>query len=151
MRTRSILLAAGVLTISLASLLAGQASVSAQIYDFTTIAGSAGGGGTNDGINSDAQFYTPVGVAVDTNGNVYVADWGNDTIRKITPVGTDWVTTTIAGLALVDDSVATSTPFPSVIPLVGMSVSALPVATSVTAWPLTGFELPSTTVSVSVL
>ena len=31
-----------------------------------------------------------------TNGNVYVADEGNGTIRKVTPVGTNWVVTTLA-------------------------------------------------------
>jgi sulfur carrier protein ThiS len=63
----------------------------------STIAGLAGNSGTNDGTNSDARFYHPEGVAVDTNGNVYVADSWNDTIRKVTPVGTNWVVGTIAG------------------------------------------------------
>jgi DNA-binding beta-propeller fold protein YncE len=36
---------------------------------------------------------------VDSQGNVYVADTGNDTIRKITPVGTNWVVSTFVGLA----------------------------------------------------
>jgi hypothetical protein len=100
MRTGSILLAAGILTISLAPIISEQSSASAQIYDFTTIAGSAGGVGSDDGTNSDAQFNNPVGVAVDINGNLYVGDYGNYTIRKITPVGgTNWVTTTIGGLA----------------------------------------------------
>ena len=31
--------------------------------------------------------YPLRGVAVDTNGNVYVADQRNDTIRKVTPAG----------------------------------------------------------------
>src|ERR1019366_6873722 len=38
----------------------------------------------------------PVGVAVDGNGNVYVGDFANNTIRRITPAG---VVTTIAGAA----------------------------------------------------
>ena len=74
-------------------------SASAQIYNFTTIAGTAGNDGSDDGTNGDAQFYSPISVAVDTNGNVYVADWGNSTIRKIAPVGANWVVSTIAGSA----------------------------------------------------
>ncbi len=38
-------------------------------------------------------------MAVDTNGNVYVADYDNYTIREITPSGTNWVVTTLAGSA----------------------------------------------------
>jgi sugar lactone lactonase YvrE len=90
MRTKLFLLAAGVLTISLVS-------APAQIYDFTTIAGAVTNSGSADGTNSNAQFYSPVGVAVDGSGNLYVGDWGNSIIRKIAPVGTNWVTTTIAG------------------------------------------------------
>ncbi len=48
-------------------------------------------GGTNsqwlDGTGTSAGFYQPVGVAVDSSGNVYVADYGNARIRKVTPVG----------------------------------------------------------------
>ena len=39
----------------------------------------------------------PTGVAVDGAGNVYVADTFNNTIRKVTPVGTNWVVTTLGG------------------------------------------------------
>ena len=63
----------------------------------TTLAGLAGIYGTNDGTGTNALFNLPYGVAVDTNGNVYVADSGNNTIRKVTPVGTNWVVTTLAG------------------------------------------------------
>jgi sugar lactone lactonase YvrE len=65
----------------------------------TTIAGLAGSPGSADGTNSAARFFNPDGVAVDSAGNLYVADDGSDTIRKVTPVGTNWVVTTIAGLA----------------------------------------------------
>ncbi|HVM50593.1 MAG TPA: SBBP repeat-containing protein, partial [Candidatus Acidoferrum sp.] len=66
-----------------------------------TIAGSAlsSGQGSADGTNGAAQFNTPIGVAVDTAGRVYVADIYNYTIRQITPVGPNWVVTTIAGSA----------------------------------------------------
>src|SRR5207302_11263104 len=62
----------------------------------TTLAGLAGSSGTNDGTGSAARFNNPYGVGVDSVGNVYVADSGNDTIRKVTPAG---VVTTLAGSA----------------------------------------------------
>jgi len=70
-------------------------SLHAQSFTFSTIAG--GSQGSNDGVNSTAQFYNPTGVAVDGVGNVYVADQNNNRIRKINPLGTNWIVTTIAG------------------------------------------------------
>ena len=51
----------------------------------TNIAGAAGLTGSADGLGSAAQFDTPIGLAVDASGNVYVADSLNNTIRKGTP------------------------------------------------------------------
>ena len=62
----------------------------------TTLAGLAGKFGSTDGTGNAARFDGPVGVAVDNAGNIYVADSGNYTIRKVTPAG---VVTTLAGLA----------------------------------------------------
>ena len=67
----------------------------------TTLAGTAGVSGSMDGMGSAAQFRFPKGVAVDSSGNVYVADAFNYTIRKITPGG---AVTTLAGMAGVTGS-----------------------------------------------
>ncbi len=60
----------------------------------TSLAGAPGVAGSTDGAGILARFSSPYGVAVDASGNVYVADAGNDTIRKVTPAG---VVTTLAG------------------------------------------------------
>src|SRR5258708_2822675 len=62
----------------------------------TTLAGMAGIPGSADGTGSAARFSDPDGVAVDSAGNIFVADGANYTIRKVTPAG--WVPT-LAGNA----------------------------------------------------
>ncbi len=61
----------------------------------STYAGSGISGSTN-GPAGSARFNLPAGVATDASGNVYVADYGNSTIRKITPAGN---VSTLAGHA----------------------------------------------------
>jgi hypothetical protein len=61
----------------------------------STLAGMAGStGGRVDGTGGSARFNWPTGVAVDGNGNVYVADTNNAALRMVTPTGT---VTTLAG------------------------------------------------------
>src|SRR5439155_181391 len=67
----------------------------AQSLPIRTLAGAVTPGSTN-GFGSNARFNHPEGLALDTGGNLYVADTWNHTIRKITPAG---VVSTLAGLA----------------------------------------------------
>ncbi len=66
------------------------------VLSVSTIAGSPTNSGYVDGTNNNAQFSYPDGIAIDANSNLYVAD-GSGVIRKITPEGTNWVTSTLAG------------------------------------------------------
>ena len=59
----------------------------------TTIAGS-GVAGNTDGTGTSAKFSAPRGIAIDNNDNLYVTDYNNHRIRKITPTG---IVTTFAG------------------------------------------------------
>ena len=52
----------------------------------TTFAGGASSGSA-DGAAADARFNTPQGLAVDASDNVYVADFNNSAVRKISPQG----------------------------------------------------------------
>ncbi len=62
----------------------------------STLAGSAGKAGSDDGVSAAARFDGPAGVAPDAAGNVYVTELNNHTLRKIAPDGR---VTTVAGIA----------------------------------------------------
>ncbi|RZL66896.1 MAG: HYR domain-containing protein, partial [Rhodococcus sp. (in: high G+C Gram-positive bacteria)] len=49
----------------------------------TTVAGLAGAFGDLDGTGTSARFFQPTGLALDSAGNLLVADYGNHRIRKI--------------------------------------------------------------------
>ena len=97
MKLRNLLFSFGMI-LALPCMLAPQTVLSsdASEYTFTTIAGSTGGLGAVDAAGQAARFSYVGGVAVDSAGNVYVADSSNHTIRKLTPAGE---VTTLAGLA----------------------------------------------------
>ncbi|MCE2717141.1 MAG: hypothetical protein ACK4V2_00895 [Pseudomonadota bacterium] len=74
--------------------------------EWSVFAGTFNSSGTTDGTETGTSNHTtngsgilfngPTGMAIDSSGNLYVCDSGNNTIRKITAAG---VSTTIAGLA----------------------------------------------------
>ena len=77
------------------------ASANGTNWVASTLAGWPGNiyGGFVDGTNGDAEFNLPFGIARHAGGNLYVADFGNNAIRRIAPIGPDWVTTTVAGFS----------------------------------------------------
>ena len=94
--TRRFLHGVLVLILALSSLIALSAQAQSNYplpYNFNTFAGNAYGG---NGTGSQAIFNNPYATAVDSAGNIYVADTTNYAVRKITTAG---VVTTLAGLA----------------------------------------------------
>jgi MprA protease rhombosortase-interaction domain-containing protein len=77
----------------------------------TTLAGDYNIAGTLDGTGSNAFFNQPTGLTVDSAGNVYVADSGNCTIRKVTSGGTVTTVAGIGGLAGLLDGAGTNALF----------------------------------------
>jgi len=63
-------------------------------HGFVTTLAGAGASGSLDGDGTNALFSVPVALAADAAGNVYVADYGNNLIRRVSPLG---VVTTLAG------------------------------------------------------
>lgn len=86
--------------LALAALGSIAARLHALSYAFTTVAGASGVGYV-DAAGAAARFGLPQDVKVDAAGNLYVSDYANFVIRKITP---DGVVSTLAGLAGVQGS-----------------------------------------------
>jgi len=87
--------------------------ISADLATVTTLAGTGNQGGFADGAALSASFNRPTGIAFDAAGNIYIADVGNNRIRRISA---DWSTvTTIAGsgVAQFQDGPALSAAFDS--------------------------------------
>jgi sugar lactone lactonase YvrE len=68
----------------------------------STFAGTAGVSGAADGTGAAAQFNSPYGLTIDAADTLYLTDFGNNTIRKITTPGA--IVTTLAGTAGVTGS-----------------------------------------------
>jgi sugar lactone lactonase YvrE len=77
----------------------------------STIAGSPGVSGSKDGIGAEAGFSKPSGITVDATGNIYVADTGNHTIRKITSEGIVSTYAGLPGLSGISDGAGSSARF----------------------------------------
>ncbi len=95
--------------------------------DVSTFAGASpvnnGAGGFADGTGTAARFAGPSGLALDASGNLYVADYNNGLVRKITPGG---VVTTVAGRPNISDQYKDGLgPFTSIYQPTGIAVDAI--------------------------
>ncbi|HET7535998.1 MAG TPA: NHL repeat-containing protein, partial [Candidatus Didemnitutus sp.] len=83
----------------------------------STVAGTAGVRGNTNGTGSAALFGNPQGIAIDSAGNLYVADKLNQMVRKITP---DGVVTTLAGTTgIIGSGAPDGTPATAVLYILG--------------------------------
>lgn len=62
-------------------------------YETSTLAGSPDNFGNADGKGAEAKFNGPMGLTIDSSGYLYVADYYNNAVRRISPEG---VVTTLA-------------------------------------------------------
>lgn len=74
-------------------------------------AGTVGSSGSTDGTGTAILFNLPYSVAVDSSGNIYVADYGNNLVRKVTSSGTSTTLAGSAGLAGTVDATGSNARF----------------------------------------
>ena len=89
---------------------AGSTAASELVYDISTVAGAGRPGSSGDGRPATlGRLWNPTGVAVDADGSIYIADYKN---RKIRKVSTDGILTTFAGTGeqLVEEPVELGAP-----------------------------------------
>src|SRR4051795_8567881 len=71
-----------------AAVVGGSVAGAAQPPAISTFAGVGAAGFSGDGGPAhDARLASPLGLAVDPQGDVYIADSGNDRVREVTPAG----------------------------------------------------------------
>ena len=97
----------------------------------TTVAGLAGSSGSTDGSGSAARFNQPLAIAMGPDGDLYVADAGNFSIRRVTTAGV--VTTYAGGTAGYADGPAPVAQFGSVIAIATAANGDVLVADSANA------------------
>jgi sugar lactone lactonase YvrE len=79
--------------------------------DVTTLAGQAGKPGVANGSGAAATLYFPVGLSIDRDGSLLVAERGNHVIRKVTPSGAVTIAAGQPWLHGPDDGVGTAARF----------------------------------------
>jgi sugar lactone lactonase YvrE len=84
--------------------------LSADLSSITVVAGALTPG-SSDGPADSARFSSPLGLAHDASGNIYVADTGNFTIRRIAPDGTVSTLAGTAGASGTDDGTGANARF----------------------------------------
>ncbi|MES2252449.1 MAG: autotransporter-associated beta strand repeat-containing protein [Pseudomonadota bacterium] len=83
-----------VIVLALVGIVSNLGHAKDTLWNVTTFAGIAGTAGHADGTGTSAVFNQPGNITIDSSNNLYVTEWGNCDIRKITPGA---VVTTFAG------------------------------------------------------
>jgi sugar lactone lactonase YvrE len=77
----------------------------------TVFAGAPSMHGHTDGTGTAARFFTPTGLTIDGSGDLYVADYGNNRIRRIVLATAEVTTVAGSGLTGTQDGIGTAASF----------------------------------------